>query len=158
MRPYDGIDYRYSNNDPEQEKAIGVIANILGFRPSATDLGYALNFYAGGSGIDDRLAIRCLYVASDWPSIARTLRLKRVSEVSSDPDWEEAFRWLIDAEDIEKSLEIHSLRFINKKKLEFQDIADERWEVFFSNESDVNSWCVVWCDNIHLNYMSFDQG
>ncbi|MBS1158587.1 MAG: hypothetical protein H6R15_1006 [Proteobacteria bacterium] len=158
MRSYDGIDYRYNSNDPEKENAIGVIANILGFRPLTTDLDYSLNFYAGGSGIDDRLAIRCLYVQSDWPAIAQTLRLKRVSEVASDPDWEEAFLWLIDAEGIEGALENHCARFINNQKLKFQDGADERWEIFFSNESDVNSWCVVWCDSAHLNYLSFDQG
>lgn len=158
MRTYDGIDYRYSSNDPEQEKAIEVIATILGFRPLATDLDYALNFYAGGTGIGDRLAIRCLYVAADWPAIAQSLRLKQVSEVTSPPDWEEAFRWLIDAEGIEGALENHSLRFINNQKLRFQDVADESWEVFFSNESDVNSWCVVWRDSVRLNYLSFDQG
>lgn len=158
MRSYDGIDYRYSSNAPEAENAIGVIANILGFRPLTTDLDYSLNFYAAGSGVNDCLAVRCLYAESDWPAIARTLRLKRVAEVAGDPDWEEAFLGLIDAEDIEGPLESHCFRFINNQKLKFQDLADERWEIFFSNESDVNSWCVVWCASAHLNYLSFDQG
>ncbi|UJR61956.1 hypothetical protein [Dickeya zeae] len=158
MRSYDGIDYQYNDTQPEREKTIGVIANILGFRPLTTDLDYSLHFYAGGSGINDCLGIRCLYVESDWPAIAKTLYLKRVSEVASNPSWEEAFLWLIQVEGTEGSIENHCFRFINNQKLKFQDIADKRCEIFFSNESDVNSWCVVWRDNTHLNYLSFDQG
>lgn len=158
MRAYDGVDYRYAGNGAEDEEAIGVIANILGFRPSTADLDYSLNLHAGGTGVDDRLAIRCRCAPADWPAITQRLRLKRISEVALAPDWLEEFLWMIDAEGIGGELENHCCRFINHRKLKFQDLADERWEIFFSNESDVNSWCVVWCDGKHLNYLSRDQG
>ncbi|TYL44650.1 hypothetical protein [Dickeya sp. ws52] len=158
MHSYDGIDYQYSSNETEREKAIRIIANILGFQPLTTDLDYSFNFYSGGSGINDRLAIRCLYVESDWPKIIKTLCLNQISEISEHPLWKEDFLWLIGAEGAELALENHCFQFINNQKLELQDMADKRWEIFFSNESDINSWCVVWHDGTHLNYLSFVQG
>lgn len=156
MREYNGIEYQYNSNHPE--KVIGVITNILGFTPLASDLNYSLNFYSSGSGIDDCLAIYCRYGTADWPAIAQALRLKHVSEVPDDTDWHEAWLGLLDAEGMAGVPEQPLFQFINQHRHAFQAPADACWEVFFSNESDVNSWCVVWRNNSHLNYLYFDQG
>lgn len=158
MRSYDGVDYQYISNDVEKEKAVGIIANLIGFRPKTDSLVYSLKFYAGGTGIHDRLAVSCLFDNSNWPAMVQRLRLKRVSEIAVDPIWEEDFRWLVNAAETEGPLEEHCYRFINAEKHDFQHVADDRCEVFFSNESNVNSWCAVWYTNDHLNYLSFDQG
>lgn len=158
MRSYDGVDYRYASDGADKEKAASIIGNILGFRPDLDGLEYNLNFYSGGTGIDDRLAIRCSFQESDWPIVAQQLRLKSLREVADDPDLEEAVRWLVSSEEVGDPLEDCCHRFINTSKRDFQDVVDDRWEVFFENESDVNSWCVVWRARGQLNYLSFDQG
>lgn len=158
MRSNDGVDYRYTSNDPDKEKASGIIANIIGFRPLPEDLGYSLSFYAGGSGVDDRLAVRCRYQEIDWPAVRQRLRLVCLEEAADDPEWVTELRWLIGAKDSDAPLDEQCFRFINEQRRDFQDEASNQFEVFFAHESDVNSWCVVWRTSQHLNYLSFDQG
>jgi len=158
MRPYDSIDYHYKHNDAKQEESIQIIANLIGFQPVPDELSYSLNFYAGGTGVDDRIAVQCRIDEASWPAAARKLRLRHYVDAAQDPVCGEDFRWLIGAEDIHDSVDAYCYQFINSKKLDFQDRADEKWEIFFADESDVNSWCVVWQANGRLNYLSFDQG
>jgi hypothetical protein len=158
MRPYDSVDYQYTNHDTDNEKSIVVIANLLGFKPPPEQLRYALSFYAGGTGVDDRQAIRCQFSLADWPNVVQRLRLRHPQEAIGNADWEDEFRWLIEAEEKDGTLDEHCYRFINSNKHDFQDGASDKWEVFFSHESDVNAWCVVWRANDCMNYLSFDQG
>ncbi len=158
MRPYDGIDYHYEHNDAKQKDSIQIIVNLIGFQPLPDELSYSLNFYAGGTGIDDRLAVRCHIDEASWPVVVRKLRLRHRVDAAQDPVWGEQFRWLLGAEGDHDSVDEHCYQFINSNKLGFQDQADEKWEIFFTDESDVNSWCVVWQANGRLNYLSFDQG
>lgn len=158
MRAYDGIDYHYKHNDAKQEESIQIIANLIGFEPVPDKLLYSLNFYAGGTGVDDRAAVQCRIDEASWPVVAQKLRLRHYVDAAQDQAWGEDFRWLIGAEDIHDSVDEYCYQFINSRKLYFQDRADEKWEIFFADESDVNSWCVVWQANGRLNYLSFDQG
>ncbi|WP_255439478.1 hypothetical protein [Comamonas sp. Z3] len=158
MRDYDSLAHRHSSKDMCVEKPVSLIANLIGFAPAAEDLQYVLGFYAGGSGIDDRLAVRCRIDLAHWPDVVSRLRLKSVHDVSCDADWQEDFRWLIDAQDAEGQLHVHCHRFINAARRVFQDKVDHRWEIFFSHGSDINAWCAVWRSQEHLNYLSFDQG
>ncbi|NDI84378.1 hypothetical protein [Undibacterium crateris] len=158
VRPYDSVDYQYTNNDRDKEKSLVLISNLIGFKPPLEQLRYALNFYAGGTGVDDRLAIRCQFSQADWPSVVQRLRLQHLQEAIGNADWEEELRWFIEAEGKDGALDEHCHRFINSNKHDFQDGASEKWEVFFSHESDVNTWCVVWRTNGCMNYLSFDHG
>ena len=158
MRDYDSLAHRHSSKDMCVEKPVSLIANLIDFAPAAEDLQYVLGFYAGGSGIDDRLAVRCRIDLAHWPDVVSRLRLKSVHDVSCDADWQEDFRWLIDAQDAEGQLHAHCHRFINAARRVFQDKVDHRWEIFFSHGSDINAWCAVWRSQEHLNYLSFDQG
>lgn len=158
MHPYDGVDYRFSSKDAEHEKAFEIIAKLLGASPGRDELDYSLNFYSGGTGVDDRLAIRCSFDEGDWPAIVQKLRLKCIAHAISDPSWNEELHWLVGAEDSALEIDHDCHRFINENKHDFQDLANDQWEVFFTNESDVNSWCVIWRLNGRLNYLSFDQG
>ena len=158
MRDYDSLAHRHSSKDMCVEKPVSLIANLIGFAPAAEDLQYVLGFYAGDSGIDDRLAVRCRIDLAHWPDVLSRLRLKSVHDVSCDADWQEDFRWLIDAQDAEGQLHAHCHRFINAARRVFQDKVDHRWEIFFSHGSDINAWCAVWRSQEHLNYLSFDQG
>jgi len=158
MRPYDGIDYHYKHNDAEQEKSIRLIANLIGFQPAPDELFYSLDLYAGGTGVDDRLAIRCRIDDARWSIVAQELRLRHPVDAAQDPVWGDELRWLLRAEDSHGSVDEHCYQFINSNRLDFQDRADEKWEIFFADESDMNSWCVVWRASGRLNYLRFDQG
>ena len=158
MRDYDSLAHRYSSKDMCVEKPMSLIANLIGFAPAEEDLHYALGFYAGGCGIDDRLAVRCRIDLAHWPDVVSRLRLKSLHEVSCDADWQEDFLWLIDAQDAQGPLQAHCHRFINAARQVFQDEVDHCWEIFFSHGSDINAWCAVWRSQEHLNYLSFDQG
>jgi hypothetical protein len=157
MRHYDSVDYKYTDIDEDQEKSHRVIANLVGFKPPLDQLRYSLSFYAGGTGVDDRLAIRCQFSQEDWPTVVQTLRLRHPHEAIGNAGWKEDFRWLIRADGKDGALDEHCYRFINSEKHDFQDVVSEHWQVFFSNESDVNSWCVVWRANGCMNYLSFDR-
>ena len=158
MRSYDGVDYHYKNNDGKHGESIQIITNLIGFEPVPDELFYSLKFYAGGTGVDDRVAFRCRIDETCWPLVAQRLRLKHHIDAAQDPTWGEDFRWLVGAEDFHDSVDEYCCQFINSNKFDFQDQADGRWEIFFADESDVNSWCVVWQTNGRLNYLSFDQG
>ena len=121
MRDYDSLAHRYSSKDMCVEKPMSLIANLIGFAPAEEDLHYALGFYAGGCGIDDRLAVRCRIDLAHWPDVVSRLRLKSVHEVSCDADWQEDFLWLIDAQDAEGPLQAHCHRFINAARQFFQE-------------------------------------
>ncbi len=140
------------------DKSLSVIANLFGFKPPSDQVRYSLSFHAGGTGVNDRLAIRCQFAQGDWPGVVQRLRLRQPQEAIGNAGWEEDFLWLIGAEGIDGTLDEHCHRFINSEKHDFQDDVNDKWEVFFANESDVNSWCVVWRSNDCMNYLSFDQG
>lgn len=158
MRPYDSIDYHYKHSDAEQEESIQMIANLIGFQPVRDELYYSLNLYAGGTGVDDRLAVRCRIDEARWPLVAQKLRLKHYVDAAHDRAWGDDFRLLLGPEDNQCSVDEYCYRFINSKKLDFQDQADDKWEIFFAGESDVKSWCVVWQGSGRLNFLWFDQG
>ena len=158
IHPYDGIDYRYTSSDTDREKAIGIITNILGFVPDANGLEYSLNFYSGGIGVDDRLAIRCKLTPSDLPLVIDKLRLKYPAEALSNPDWGENFAWLVSNNETPSDVSKDCCDFVNTNKKVFQDTVSLEHNLLFTDESDVNFWCVVWLVDDNLNYLSFDQG
>ena len=121
MRDYDSLAHRHSSKDMCVDKPMSLIANLIGLLPTEEDLHYALGFYAGGSGIDDRLAVRCRIDLAHWPDVVSRLRLKSVHEVSCDADWQEDFLWLIDAQDAQGPLQAHCHRFINAARQFFQE-------------------------------------
>lgn len=155
---YDGIDYRYSSSDADTSKAIEIVSNVLGFRPNSDGLQYSLRLYAGGSGVDDRLAIRFVLDASSWPILCEKCRLKSPDEAMASVGWSEGFEWLIRGEATANDLLSDVREFIDTNRHSFQDRTSSSATIAFSNESDVNSWCVVWTADGWVNYLSFDQG
>lgn len=158
MHPYDGVDHRYNSSDADREKATRIIKNVLGFNPEPNGLDYSLNFYSGGIGVDDRLAIRCKFTPSDWSLVIGKLNLKPPKEVLSNPEWGEDFAWLVSDDETPSDINGDSCNFVNAKKKAFQDTISLEHTLLFTDESNVNTWCVVWVVNGNLNYLSFDQG
>jgi len=155
---YDGIDYRYSSSDTDRSRGLEIIANILGARPSLNGLEYSLNLYAGGTGVDDHLGFRFKFESESWPIICQKLRLKQPSEAIDSPDWSESFQWLIRGNRPANDVAADVRKFIEERKLPFQDSVMHSTTVAFSDESDVNCWCVIWKTSDWVNCLSFDQG
>ncbi|WP_188704655.1 hypothetical protein [Silvimonas iriomotensis] len=158
MHPYDGIDHRYTSSDADKNKVVRIIQNILGFAPQINGLDYSLNFYSGGIGVDDRLAIRCNLTPSDWPRVIAKLNLKPPSEALANPDWGDDFAWLVSNCEAPSDVSADCCKFVNANKKVFQDSVSLENSPLFTDESNVNSWCVVWVVGSYLNYLSFDQG
>ena len=158
QRFYDGIDYRHSSSDAEQSKAIEIVANVLGVHPESQGLQYSLALYAGGAGVDDELAIRFMLEASNWPILKEKLRLKSPAEAMASPDWRESFEWLVRGDAGANDIASDVRAFIDKRRHPFQDPGSSSTTIAFSEESDVNSWCVVWTVGDWANYLAFDQG
>ena len=155
---YDGIDYHYSSSDIDRSKGIEIITNILGAPPNLDGLEYSLKLYAGGTGVNDYVGFRFKYEPASWPIICQKLRLKSPGEAINSSDWLESFEWLIRGNKPANDLASDVQQFIEQRKLPFQDSILDSTTVVFSNESDVNSWCVIWKTGNWVNYLSFDQG
>lgn len=158
MREYDGVDYRYKSGDQLSHEAMKFLSGLLGFPPDTNALEYELNLFAGGIGVDDRLAFCCEMSENQIESAAEKLRLISPMAALNDPDWGEDFAWLIDDEGDGSSVVDLSIKFINKNKKPFQKSCSEDCRVLFGQESNVNTWTAVWISEGIFNYLSFDQG
>lgn len=158
MRDYDGVGHRYKNEDQNSEEAISVLTGILGFSPNTTSLKYELNLYAGGIGIDDKLAFCFEASEQEIRSVAEKLGLITPLDALRDAGWGEDFAWLIDDDGRGDPVIDLSVKFINQNKKPFQSNCSESCSIYFSRESNVNTWTAVWICESTLNYLSFDQG
>ena len=160
MRTYDNVGHHYEHGAPQPD-ALRIITNLVGFEPAPDGLFYSLHLHAGGSGIDDRLAVHCRVDESDWPLVVQCLRLVPCLEADRDPAWHEDLRWLLDADDISDTcdpVDVSSRRFVNAHRRDFQDAADKRSDILFARASDVNTWCAVWRRNGRMNVLNLQQG
>ena len=158
MRKYDSIDYSYKTGDKQSADAIRIISGVLGFEPDKVGLEYELNLYAGGTGIDDRLAFCAALADGKMKAAIKGLQLITPEEAINDPAWGEDFAWLLGDETVSATAQDLSIRFINQNRKQFQCVCSEHCTVLFGRESNVNTWSAVWISNGALNYLSFDQG
>jgi hypothetical protein len=158
MRDYDGVAYRFVDGDQKNEQAVRLVSDILGFTPNTKALKYELNLYAGGIGVDDKLAF--CFEASDEEvrSVALKLSLVIPTVALSEVGWGEDFAWLIDKDGNGEPVIEKSVMFINQNRKLFQSECSSTCHIFFSRESNVNNWSSVWICAGTLNYLSFDQG
>lgn len=158
MRSYDGIDYRYSSADTDKTQAYTIVANILGVPFSAAGLEYELHFYAGGTGCDDRLAIRFKSEPIDWDAVYRNLQLHRLGSESDSALASDLFDWSADEASPAARIDSDVRDFINAHRKTFQDVCDDASEIAYMDQSHVNTWCFVWRKDGWANYLFFDQG
>lgn len=157
MREYDGVERNYKHSDSDLDKNIERVKNILGYIPSSNGLCFDLSFYSGGIGVLDKLAISCQANHEQWSIVKNKLALHSPESALSTECWAEDFLWLVQAKD-EINMRHFASHFVNDNKLEFQQLCSPRSEIYFSYQSDVNNWSVVWGSDLKLNYLYFDQG
>ncbi|XLZ72034.1 hypothetical protein ABT364_08745 [Massilia sp. SR12] len=158
MRAYDNKDYRYKTSEGESEAALRFVKQVLGFHPDVSTLEYDLNFFAGGIGVYDRVAFSCGIQSQQWPDLVKKLNLVTPSDALGFSDWREEFLWLVNSEEPTTSIDVYSADFINSKKRDFQALCISSGQIFFSKDSDVNSWTAVWENDGTINYLGFEQG
>ncbi len=160
MRKYDGKDYKYTNaNKSDEKKASKIIKNILGFMPNKDGLVYDLDLYAGGIGVYDKLAIKCIMSDKNIAVFKERKSLFSPEEMLNDEAWADDFIWLIEnEEENKKNINECAIEFINENKRDFQDIATSTSTMYFLECSNVNDWEAFWGTEQCLNYLGFSQG
>lgn len=158
MRKYDGIEVRYRSPETDLAKSIQVIENLLGFAPEPQQLDFDLSFWAGGSGVYDKLVISCSATAEQWQILKQKLDLYSPEDALARDDWREDFIWLVADDEVCSDILAASAQFINDNKAPFQDACLDSHTLYFSDMSDVNGWTAVWGQGSRLNYTYFCQG
>jgi hypothetical protein len=158
MREYDGIEKRYRKSDFDLEKNLNIIEKLLGFRPTVEQLDFDLSFYSGGIGIYDKLAISCTASLVQKKQNKEKLNLFSPESAITMREWVEDFVWLVESDDTYSDILVGSAKFINENKSDFQDVCLPSDEMFFSYESNVNDWAVVWGNISRFNYAYLNQG
>ena len=158
MKLYDDKEYRYKNTDKNREKSLGIIENLIGFKPSDKDLKYDLSFYAGGIGVLNKLGITCVAGDEQWAIVKLKYPLVTPDDAVEYNPWREDFLWLIDNEACQSNVLDSAISFIRDNKLDFQEDADRESLIYFVEESDVNDWTVFWSKGGMLNYLYYNQG
>lgn len=137
LHPYDGTDRRFRDSDADTTKGRRIVAFLLRLPapPPLEGLRYDLNFYSGGIGVLDRLAISIVASAVDVDA------MKLTAEVD---------------EDIDHLTDGDLRAFVDENRAEFQPPADG--DIWFTMHSNVNDWGVVWRSRRHLHYVGYSQG
>jgi hypothetical protein len=157
MREYDNIEYRYRTNESNSEAALRFISRELGYSPDTSLLKFDLSFFSGGIGVFDKLAFSCGANDGQWEALIQKLSLLSPSETMMNEEWAEDLTWLVRHSE-PYSIEESCAQFINTEKKQFQGDCTPDCKIFFSKESNVNTWTAIWGKNGDLNYLHFDQG
>lgn len=137
LHPYDGVTRRFRHDDDLPIAPLELISRILGATPPPESLLYDLSFYSGGIGIIDQLRITAEMDAA--PLVA---------------DW---VHWRDAGEEIRDLSDGEVRQFVASHKADFQPPLDHE-DVWFSPESGVNSWELIYVEGGRLHYLAFDQG
>jgi len=158
--PYDNKQIKFNHTDEIKSdylEAIGLLVGHSKLNPEDIRY-YDISFFSGGTGINDWHAITLNSNSYIWNKVKKYLKVKTPDDLASDNEWGEFFLWLIDNESHEVSNEIASTLFINENKNDFQLKVNSGDNIYFSQNSDVNSYDIIWGNESTLNYISFCQG
>ena len=163
LHPYDNKDrrFRHDDVDPSQRlRASKVIARVLALPspPPSEGLRYNLSFYSGGLGIVDRLAITFPCSPAEVDAIVARLQFVTPEIAVTDAAAREGLENLVLDEDEPQSLRTGMRAFVEKERAEFQPPPGERSRVWFSPDSGVNFWSLVYEQDGLLHFIDFDQG
>jgi len=163
LHPYDGKErrFRHDDADPSQRvRDLALVARVLGLPapPPSEGLRYDLRFYSGGMGILDRLHVALPCAPAEVDALVARLGLATPEAAVADEAWREDFEWLVLDEDEPRSLQAAVAAFIEENRTELQPSSDEHARVWFSRESGVNAWSLVYEQDGVLSLIAFNQG
>lgn len=146
LHPYDGVERRFTHDDPSAE-GLAIVERVLGVplpRPLPS-LHYDLSFYSGGVGIIDRL--RVSIALDSATSIVRACDLYPLTE-------ETAAVWFVD--ETEAFTPAHLAAFVEENRAPFQPPPGT--SAWFDPASDVNAWTLVYYAEGAVHYLAYAQG
>ncbi len=165
LHPYDGVNRRFLHTDIDRTAGFDVIARILRLPISLlkNDILYDLSFYSGGVGIIDRLAISLPADVTLWASIIDKLGAKTIEAANQNSDWASDLAWLVsdgeDDEEEENELIIvdreAAIKFVNGERYKFQTSCKTIDRIYFTEESNVNSWCALWGEDRNIKALHY---
>jgi hypothetical protein len=126
--------------------------------PPVAGLRYHLSFHSGGTGIFDRLHIVLPRTPAEVEAIVARLQLVTPEVAAVDAEWHEQFENLVLDEDEPRPLRAAVTAFLEENRSEILPRPGEDARVWFSPDSGVNSWSVVYEQGGDLCFVAFDQG
>lgn len=163
LHPYDGQErtFHHHDEDPSRRaRGLAVVTTVLGLPepPSLSGLRYDLSFCSGGMGVFDWLRIAFPRTSAEVHVIVARLGLMAPESAVADEASREQFEWLVLDDDEPRPLHVAVAAFLDEHRAELLPRPDERARVWFSPDSGVNSWSVVYEHDGELCFISFDQG
>lgn len=162
LHPYDGVTRPFRHTDPDPTAGLAAVAKLLRLQepPAAQGLQYEIEFYSGGIGILDHLALSVPTATYPWPTAIAKLNLQSPETAAANPAWSEDFLWLLT---LDGDAELPpprqaAVEFINENRKPFQPACSPTNHIYFQFDSNVNDWLAVWGDDTQLNYLAFSQG
>lgn len=159
LHPYDGKTRRFAHDDAEAGEGPSLVARLLGLDapPAGDGLRYELSFYSGGIGVLDHLAIAVPADAARVARVVRHLGGRSPEEAIKIPAWAESFRWLVGADDA-PTIRDAAVRFLDEQRSAFQPACEVGHEIWFAEDSGVNTWSAAWLAGDVLCFLAYDQG
>ena len=161
LHPYDGVERRFSESDPDQARSLLVLRQILLLDATVPmrPLRYDLSLYSGGIGVVDQLAATLEFDSDLWQLLVRRFVGRSPGTLARDPDQGDWFLWLLTGEEDEVSdIPKVAAEFVNSERAEFQRPCTPDSELVFQNHSDVNGWVALWISGGEINFLGYNQG
>jgi len=164
LHRYDDVERRFCDADTglgQRERGRALVAKLLGLPAPLTSGGlrYDLSFFSGGIGVLDRLHVALPCGTAEVDAIVARLGLATPEEAVADAVWRDDFEWLIgDDEEDPQPLRARVAAFVAEERADFQPGPDERARVWFSRDSGVNAWSLLYEQDGWLCLIAREQG
>ena len=160
LHPYDGVDRRYRDSDPEQAESLAVVGQVLRVPPGELPrpILFDIALYSGGIGVLDRIAITLPAEENLWKQLVRLHDALTPEHIALEPELAEDFFWLLDHEGGPEGVRAAAVTFVNGERAAFQSECESEDEILFSESSGVNDWSALWRAKGAIHYRAFSQG
>lgn len=160
LHPYDGVDRRYRDGDPDQAESWAVVGQVLRVSPSALPqpIRFDIALYSGGIGVLDRIAITLPAEDGLWEKLVSLHDAVTPEHIALTPELAEDFFWFLDHEGGPDGVRAAAVAFVNGERAAFQSECGSEDEILFSESSGVNDWSALWRTKGAIHFRAFSQG
>ena len=163
LHPYDGQTRRFHHHDGDpscRARGLALVARVLRLSapPPSEGLRYDLSFHSGGTGIFDQLHVAFPCAPAEVDAIVARLRFVTPEDAIADEESREQLENLLLDEDKPRSLRAAVIAFLEEHRTDLLPRPDEHARVWFSPDSGVNAWSVVYEQDGEQCFIAFDQG
>jgi hypothetical protein len=160
LHPYDGVTRRFRDDDTDPARVArgrGLVESLLRLPELPAGLRYDFSFLSDGCGVFDRLFAAFPCAMDEAEAIAR-----RAGFIASDGAWDasdrESLEWLVSLEDHPGGMAAAVAAFVAEQRTEFQRAPAADMRVWFTSNSDVNGWALLYAVDGELAYIAYEHG